>query len=170
VKWVLIAVAVVIGLVALVAIIGALRPETHTASHTVVIAAAPDTLWAAITDFERQAEWVPDVTGVERLPDREGKPSYRERFGQFEATTLVTEFDPPRRLVKEILPGGPFYGSWTWELAPDGDGTRLTITERGTVPNPLFRGMMIFHDQTKSARGYAGALAQRVNAEIRPAP
>lgn len=169
-KWVLIAIAVVAALVALTAIVGALRPVTHTASHTVVIGAPPDTVWAVIADFARQPEWVPEVTGVERLPDREGRPSYREHFGQFAATTVVTQAEAPARLVKEILPGGPFYGSWTWELAPQGAGTRLTITERGTVPNPLFRGMMIFHDETKSARQYAAALAQRLGATIENVP
>lgn len=169
-KWVLVAGAVVAALVVLVAIVGAFRPETHTASYTATIAAAPDTLWAAIADFERQAEWVPEVTGVERLPDRYGHPSYREHFGRFEATTVITQSDPPRLLVKEILPGGPFHGSWTWELAPEGEGTRLTITERGTVPNPLFRGMMVFHDETKSAREYAAALARRIGANLEVVP
>lgn len=169
-QWLLVVVAAVVGLVALLAAIGALRPATHTASHSVVIGAPPDVLWAQIADFERQPEWVPEVTGVERLPDRDGKPSYRERFGRFEATTVVTASDPPRRLVKDILPGGPFHGSWTWDLTPAGNGARLTITERGTVPNPLFRGMMIFRDETKSARDYADALARRLGVGITVVP
>jgi hypothetical protein len=33
-----------------------------------------------------------------------------------------------------------FGGSWTWELVPTpAGGTRLTITERGEIYNPLFR-------------------------------
>jgi uncharacterized protein YndB with AHSA1/START domain len=169
-KLLLIVVASVAGLVGLAALVGALRPRTHVATHVVLLAAAPDRVWAVIADVERQPEWVPEITKVERLPDRDGKPSYRETFGQFDATTVVTESDPPRRLVKEILPGGPFSGSWTWELAPEGERTRLTITERGTVPNPLFRAMMIFHDDTKSARDYADALARRLGVAIEVAP
>jgi hypothetical protein len=65
-------------------------------------------------------------------------------------------------MIKEILPGGAFHGSWTWELAPEGAGTRLTITERGTVENPFYRGMMAFRDEAKSARDYAAALARRL--------
>jgi hypothetical protein len=72
--------------------------------------------------------------------------------------------------VKEILPGGFFHGSWTWELAGEGDGTQLTITERGTVENPFFRGMMIFHDNTKSARLYAEALGKRLGVGVEGAP
>jgi uncharacterized protein YndB with AHSA1/START domain len=165
-KVVLIAVAVLAGLIGLAAVVGALRPKTHVATHAVVLAASPERVWAEIADVERQPEWAPEITKVERLADRDGHPSYREHFGQFEATTVVTISEPPRRLVKEILPGGPFYGSWTWELATEGEGTRLTITEQGTVPNPLFRAMMMFHDNTKSARDYADALARRLGVAL----
>lgn len=165
-KVLLIAVGVLAGLVGLVALIGAFRPRTHVAVHEVVLGASPDRVWREIADVERQPEWVPEITKVERLDDRDGQPSYREYVGRFAATTVVTASDPPRRLVKEILPGGPFFGSWTWVLAPDGEGTRLTITEQGTVPNPLFRAMMIFHDNTKSVRDYADALARRLGAGI----
>lgn len=166
-KWVLIVLAVLIALAALVMVVGALRPKSHVASHTVVLAAPPDRVWATIADVEHTPEWVPDIRTVERLPDRDGRPSYKEGFGGFEATTVITVSEPPRRMVKEILPSGPFYGSWTWELAPEGAGTRLTITERGTVENPFFRGMMVFHDNTKTARDFAAALGRRLGADVR---
>ncbi|MGH7544889.1 MAG: SRPBCC family protein [Gemmatimonadota bacterium] len=161
-KWVLIGVGVLVALAGGVLILGLLRPTSHVASHTAVLAVPSERVWAEIADVLRSPEWVPHVTKVERLPDRDGRPSYRESFDGFEATTVITVSDPPRRLVKEILPGGAFHGSWTWELVPDSAGTRLTITERGTVENPFFRGMMVFHDNTKSARDYAAALARRL--------
>ena len=161
-QWLVIAVAVLVGLAVLVLIIGWLRPKTHVASHSALLPAPPARVWSEIADVDRSPEWVPGITRVERLRDSEGRPSYRESFGGFQAVTVVTVLEPPRRMVKEILPGGPFHGSWTWELVPEGDGTRLTITERGTVENPFFRGMMLFQDPTKSARQYAGALARRL--------
>jgi uncharacterized protein YndB with AHSA1/START domain len=161
-KWLLIAAGALGALAVVILVIGLLRPKTHVASYSTVLGYPPERLWAAIADFERQPEWVPSITRVERLPDRDGRPSYRESFGGFQATTVVATFEPPRLLVKEILPGGPFHGSWTWELVPEGAGTRLTITERGTVENPFFRGMMVFSDHTKSAREYAEALGRRM--------
>lgn len=161
-KWLLFGAVALVALAGLVVVVGLLRPKSHVASHTTVLAAPPEGVWAQIADVERSAEWVPQVTQVERLPDRDGRPSYREHFGGFEATTVVTVSEPPHRFVKEILPGGAFHGSWTWELVPEGTGTRLTITERGTVENPFFRGMMVFHDNTRSARDYAAALASRL--------
>jgi hypothetical protein len=38
-------------------------------------------------------------------------------------------------------PEQPFGGTWTFELAPADGGTRLTITERGEVYNPIFRAL-----------------------------
>jgi uncharacterized protein YndB with AHSA1/START domain len=169
-KKVLIALGVVVALIVIVAVIGLLQPASHTATHAATLAAPPEQVWATITDFERQPAWVPEITGVERLPDRDGRPSYREDFDGFTATTVVTVFDPPRRLVKEILPGGAFSGSWTWDLVPEADGTLLTITERATVRNPIFRAMMIFHDETRSARAYAEALARRLAESGPPRP
>lgn len=161
-KWILIVLGVLVALVAVVFVVGLLRPKSHVASHTVVLAAAPESVWAVITDFARQPEWVPQISRVEAAGERDGRPQWREWFDGFEATVVIRTSDPPRLLVKEILPTGPFHGSWTWELSPEGTGTRLTITERGTVENPFFRGMMVFHDNTKSARDYAAALERRL--------
>jgi len=33
----------------------------------------------------------------------------------------------------------PFGGSWTIALAPEGEGTRVSIEERGEVRDPLYR-------------------------------
>ena len=34
--------------------------------------------------------------------------------------------------------------TWTFELAADADGTRVTLTERGEVDNPIFRFLSRF--------------------------
>jgi hypothetical protein len=64
----------------------------------------------------------------------------------------VVESDPPRRRVTAIDDASlPFGGTWTWELSPEGQGTRLTVTERGHVDPPLFRFLSRFvfgHDAT----------------------
>jgi len=46
---------------------------------------------------------------------------------------------PPARLVTKIADKLPYGGMWTYELAPDGPGTSLRITEDGEVYNPIFR-------------------------------
>jgi hypothetical protein len=57
----------------------------------------------------------------------------------------IVEQAPPHRLVSRVAdPGLPYGGTWTFELAPEGGGTRLTITERGEVHNPVFRVLARF--------------------------
>jgi hypothetical protein len=52
------------------------------------------------------------------------------------------ERQPPRRLVTRIADADlPFGGTWTFELAPEEGGTRVTITERGEIRNPIFRAV-----------------------------
>lgn len=57
----------------------------------------------------------------------------------------IVEQVPPRRLVTRVAdPDLPYGGTWTFELAPEAPGTRLTITERGQVHNPIFRVLARF--------------------------
>lgn len=165
-KWVWVIVGVILGLVIVAFIVGSLQPKTHVASVTFRVTKPDSVVWTQVADIEKSPEWVPDVRSVTRLPDNEGRPSYRENFGGFEATTVIAVSETNRKLVKEILPSGPFHGSWTWELAAEGEATRLTITERGTVDNPLFRAMMIFNDNQKTMRQYGAALGRRLAAQV----
>jgi hypothetical protein len=103
------------------------------------------------------------VTGVERLPNRDGHAVWKETFGgHFTATVVHLVEERPVRLVRQIQPGGAFHGSWTFDLAPEEGGTRLTVTERGVMENPIFRGMMLFHDNEKTAREFVAALEKRL--------
>jgi len=53
----------------------------------------------------------------------------------------------------------PFGGRWEYDVAPDGNGSRLTITERGEVYNPIFRFMARFiFGYTKTIEEYQAAL------------
>ncbi|MBI3982858.1 MAG: SRPBCC family protein [Gemmatimonadetes bacterium] len=170
-KWILVVLAALAALALLILIAGLFVPKSHEASVTVRLGKPPADVWAVITDFPKQPEWNSEITAVTALPDRDSKAVWQETFGgQFQATVVNAVVEPPARLVREILPGGPFHGSWTWDLAPDAQGTRLTITERGTVENPFFRGMMVFQDNTRTVREYAASLAKRLETELQTVP
>jgi uncharacterized protein YndB with AHSA1/START domain len=154
----------VVALIALVAIVGALLPETHQARRTAVLAAPPDSVWAVVRDFGSYAAWWPDVRQMTRLPDRDGHEVWRQTLLAGAAPIEIVEVAPPRRLVARIADEDlPFGGTWTYELEPASSGTRLTVTEDGVVYNPMFRFVARF------ITGYAGtiesyerALARRV--------
>jgi hypothetical protein len=56
-------------------------------------------------------------------------------------------------------PDQPFGGTWAFELASEGAGTRVTITENGEVYNPIFRFMSRFvFSETSTLESCLGSL------------
>jgi uncharacterized protein YndB with AHSA1/START domain len=166
--WVLRIVVVLGGLVLVVLAIGFMRPKSHTARTRSKLAAAPDVVWAALSDYERWAEWNAEIRNVERLPDRDGRTVLLVEGSWGKAPTTLAVWEPPNRLVTDMGAGG-FSGRWTWELSPSSaGGTVLTITEEGVVGNPLFRAMMMLHDNHATMMGYHRALAKRLGEVVEP--
>ena len=158
-KWVLIAIAVLAGVVALVALIGSQLPRSHAASRQGRFAVPREAVWAAITDIDAFPAWRGDVKKVQRLPDRDGRPVWIEESRSGKITLAVERAEPPRLLVVRIAdPDLPFGGTWTYEVAPAPGGCTLTITENGEVYNPIFRFMARF------VFGYEGTLVAYVTA------
>ena len=154
-RWVLAFAALLVALVLIVSVIGYTLPRSHVASASARFAAPPDSLWTSLTDVPAFPKWRPGVARVELLPDENGQRGWRE-FGKHDAVTYrVVESVAPRRLVARIADQNlPFGGSWTYDLAPDGSGSRLTITEHGEVYNPIFRFVSRFivgHTSTMEA-------------------
>ena len=87
-----------------------------------VIGAPPEQVWSVVSDWERQASWMPDVSRIEvRGPERELGASMAVRtkvFGIPAATDLVrvTVWEPPRRLVVDHV--GVVSGTGEWRLEP----------------------------------------------------
>ena len=62
----------------------------------------------------------------------------------------------------------PFGGTWTYELAPEGAGTRLTITEDGVVRNVVFRFLSRWvFSHTATLEKYLRALGRKFGEEVR---
>lgn len=140
-KWVLIALGIVVGICLLVAVIGMLLPVKHVASRTTALNITPDVLWRRITTVGELPSWRKGLQKVEVLPDRNGHTVWKEFDSRGDAITFeMVESDPPRRLVTRIADANlAFGGSWTYEIAPAPNGSSLTITENGEVYNPVFR-------------------------------
>ncbi len=139
-KWVLIGLALIVGLILVVVVVGMLLPKAHVASRKARFDQPPQVVWEAITDFAGQVSWRSGLSEVERLPDREGNAVWREtskRTGPL--TMMLTTSDPPERLVTQIVDNKSFGGTWTYEIMPTYSGCELTITERGEIYNPIFR-------------------------------
>lgn len=168
-KYVLLIIVVAVVLVGIVVLIGALLPKSHVASRRAQFKQPPGMIWEAITDYAGAVAWRPELKAVDRLPDRDGRPVWREVDKHGQAMPLETiEATPPRRLVRRIAdPDLPFGGSWTYEVGPVESGSRLTITEDGEVYNPIFRFASRFiFGHTATIDGYLKALGKKFGEEV----
>ena len=118
-------------------------------TETVEVDAPAERVWAAFTDWTRQGEWMllTDVrtvggpaTGVGgRLVARTGLPWRRGRHLGVVDTMVVTEWEPPRRVVMQHT-GRIVRGPGIVEITPRGEGTTFALTERWYLPfGPLGR-------------------------------
>lgn len=160
-KWAVYGVTGVVGLVGVMAAVGRMLPVGHVASRSAVVAGAPAEVFARVANVAAYPSWWSAVTQVDVLPVVEGRPRFREHLSSGAVIFETVESTPPVRFVSRIAdPDQPFGGTWTFALAPDGGGTRVTITERGEVYNPLFRFLSRFvFSQTSTIESCLTALA-----------
>lgn len=137
VRW---AIAIVVGILGIVTLVGALLPVRHVAIGSAAVAAAPDAVFEVIRRVDRYAEWRFGLTRVELLDSVGGRLRFREHADGDALTMEVVEMVAPTRMVTRIAdPDLPFGGTWTFEVTAANGGATVTITERGEVRNPIFR-------------------------------
>src|SRR3954453_9325217 len=73
--WIVVALGIIVGLIAL---IGSQLPKGHTLARTAGVRRPPDVLYTLLSDVDGYRTWRSDVKRLERLPDREGHPSWVE--------------------------------------------------------------------------------------------
>ena len=170
-KWILIVGGVLaVGVLVIVAI-GAVLPRDHVAAMSARVAATPDSVWSALTNPADFPTWRSDVKSVDMLAPTAHGPSWCEHSAQGAITFVVDAAEPPRRLVGRIADKNlPFGGSWEYLVDPDGpSSSRVTIVERGTVYNPLFRFVSRFvMGHTATIDAYLRALGKRFGNEPTP--
>jgi hypothetical protein len=172
-RYVLIAVGVLVALVLCVVVIGYALPKHHHVTVQRVYVAKPEAMFALISDVRGYPSWRTDVTKVEVLGEEGGHPRWREttRSGG-PIMYVVDESVPDLKLVSRIADTNlPFGGTWTYELTPMGaEGVGLAITEDGDVYNPIFRFVSRFiMGHTSTIERYLDDVEKRFSAAIMPA-
>ena len=124
-------------------IFGLLQPVAHSVTRSLTLKQKPEAVFAAIDNADALPSWSSMLTKVEHIPDRDGRPATRQTMKSGMSLIATTiERKPPFRLVGSVeKEGGPVWGTWTYELTPDGDGCRVAITEDGEMKNPFFRAI-----------------------------
>lgn len=91
--------------------------------HTEYVAAAPDSVYAAISNPENLARFVPQVTAIRSTDDSHVEVDARYD-GKAQHGEASFEMDADRRRIEWGAESG--YRGWM-QVDPDGDGSRLTL-------------------------------------------
>lgn len=121
-KWMLYALLLFAGLAGAIAVVGYVLPVNHELSRSAEFDEPADVVYALVSDLENYPTWWPEN----------------------EVRVEIVEAVPPRKFVTKIVGESAFGGTWTMEVAPTSTGSRLTITERGEIYNPVFRTLAKF--------------------------
>lgn len=103
-----------------------------------LLLAHPERVWGVLTDWERQAEWMPDVAWIRVAGKERGlgaRLEARTKVVGLPLTTdilTVTAWEPPLRLGVEHA--GVVGGWGVWVLEPVAAGTRFAWTESLQLP------------------------------------
>jgi hypothetical protein len=126
--------------IAIVLGVGYALPQAHLASRAISLRQKSTDVFALISNFKDGASWRSGIREVEILAPANGHIVFRERGPSGVLTYEVIALEPTQRLVTRIADKNlPFGGTWTFETFPTSEGTRLNITERGEIYNPVFR-------------------------------
>lgn len=121
----------------------------HTATGSEVVNAPVAKVFSMQADPREVAKWKDQIAEVRDYKDLGGGlASWREVWkdnNQFDF--VITHYEHNKLLRIQITDlNEVFYGSWTVEFEAAEGGTRVTITEAGTIPNAFVRGA--FHLST----------------------
>jgi len=170
-KWVLIALGVLVGLVALMALAGVFVPREHRATSTITLRQPIDSVWRVVRDLGGVPSWWLEIKESVRRPDKNGQEVWRQKMSGFDVPLIVIQATAPDKLVTQIdtSAGAAFGGTWTYELVPEAGGTRISVTEAGWIGNPIFRFLSRFiFGYYGSLDGYLTALGKKFGEEVRP--
>jgi len=170
-QWVILVVGalVVVGLGLVV--VGMLLPRQHMATSTIDLSQPPAEVWALVRDLGQVPAFWPEIKSSVRQPDRDGREVWLQTMKNGFALPLVIEEDrPPTRLMTRIAIEGkaPFGGTWTYDLAESGTGSRVRVTEDGFVDNALFRVISKMMGHHSTIDSYLTALGKRLGQSVKP--
>ncbi len=144
--WIYLIVTVVgllITFVGAMGVLGSRLPVQHVAAASVVVKGTPDAVFDVVADVPGHAKWAEGIDAVNVLPDKDGKKAYEMVMGRNKFALLATVTEKPTQFTMTMDDGRKFFwGDWTYRLTPQGDGTKVVLTETGNVNSAIPRAMM----------------------------
>ena len=126
-------------------------PARQVHTRTVTLKQTPEAIFALLTDMPNFPKWNRNMEKIEMLPPIDGKEATRQTFKHNMVMTIITsESTPPKHLVRSMVDaGGPFEGSWIYDITAMTDGSKIVLTEQSTINSVPFRLMSKIFSPTK---------------------
>jgi uncharacterized protein YndB with AHSA1/START domain len=168
--WYFLVPLILVGLAAVLFLVGSMLPRDHSATSTITLKASPEQVFAAITDWRQFQSWRKNLTAVEEFTMPDGRKGWVEVSNWGRMPLVVEKSEPGRLLVGRIADDSlPFGGTWTHRLEPlPGGGTKLATTEDGFVKPAFFRVMMLVFGAHKTLNEYQTMLAAKFGETVTP--
>lgn len=172
--WLYIALAVVLGIPAVMIIVGLLLPERYEIRLTVARNRSPQDVWSALLDYQANPLVGKLRKKSEPLPDVNGLPSWIEDMGSTQIIVVTLESAAPSRLRRKFTDSVvPMTSDSEITLEAADDGCRATATsviviKSGTWHVPFFRVMVgLLGGAKMGLKDYWRRLAANVKATAR---
>jgi len=170
IKYVIITLATTAALVGLAYAVGMTLPRDHSATSRATLATPRQDVWAAIVDVTAQPSW---RTALESVTVEDATPQtmrWTEHGDYGDIPLRMVERVEPSRLVVVIDSDDlPFGGRWIYQLDEVDAGTRIAITEEGSVYNPVFRVMSsLFMSQHETLDHFLTDLGSHFSQQVTP--
>ncbi|MEO7601682.1 MAG: SRPBCC domain-containing protein [Sphingomicrobium sp.] len=128
---------------------------TSSLSHAVIVSASAEQVWEAITTVAGWKSWAVPVAWIEANRPQVIETSYNPAAKPGDAMNIENEFTarvPERKLVFHTIkaPAGfPHFAALrqvtqTFELAPEGSGTRVSLTGTGYASDESGQAVLAF--------------------------
>jgi len=148
-------------------LIGFLLPAEHTARRQAFLPTTPEAVWRVLMDLDGLPRWRSDIRFLERLPDRAGRPTWREDGVYGSQVFVLAESTAPTHMVVQGSTDAASPGAVrVFDLVAAASGTLITITDRRMLGGPLER---ILARLPLGLTG-ASALLRDLGARLGPAP
>ena len=162
-KWILYVAVGLALLVGGVVVVGYALPAQTTHSRSITLHQPPAAVFAVLADLSHFPEWNRNIEKVEKLPPIKGNEATRQTFtGGMTMVIITTGSQPPGHLIRSLGDdGGPFEGSWTYDISAVEGGSKIVLTELSIFKNPLFRVLTRLFGVTKYMDEHLQDLAQK---------
>jgi hypothetical protein len=138
-KKFLVVAGVLVAIVAVVVVAGAGMETQHLVTRSRLFGAPPDRVWTALLSIRQLPFDRSDLKIMESPVEKDRLPPSIEVLGSPVRIEATAQMAPVKLVVVTAEPDLAYSGSWTFTLAPEGDTTRLKITEQADIKSKPLR-------------------------------